>query len=121
MHAMLPFIGKAGAPIAGAFAAQSEDWRWIFWGTSLFSVFALLMTLFLKETYPPVILERKAKKLRKDKGNPHLRTEYRPPGMTMQSWMLKKAALPLVMLASFPCVQLPFTYRGFLAGVLALM
>lgn len=121
MHAMLPFIGKALAPIMGAFAAQGSDWRWTFFGTSLFSLLALASTLLLRETYPRVILERKAEKLRKETGNPNLHTEYHIPGMSEKTWMLKKAALPLIMLTTWPCVFLPFGYRGFLSGILALV
>lgn len=105
----------------GAFAAQGSDWRWTFFGTSLFSCVALATTLALRETYPRVILERKAEKLRKETGNPNLRTEYVDPTMTKQEWLLKKSALPFIMLATWPCVFVPFGVRGYLHGVLALV
>ncbi|KIX02972.1 uncharacterized protein Z518_06522 [Rhinocladiella mackenziei CBS 650.93] len=57
-------------PVAGAFLAQNVGWRWIFWVITIAAgVVTMACLLFMKETYSPVLLERKAARLRKSRGN----------------------------------------------------
>ncbi|KAK1955922.1 major facilitator superfamily transporter [Colletotrichum sublineola] len=119
VHAYLPFFGSAIAPIFGAFVTQESDWRWIFWGTSIVSVIALALAfLVLDETYHPVLLERKAARLRKETGNQRLHTPFHDPNQSNSDRILKRAALPWFMLVSHPIVQLPFGYRAYLFGIM---
>ncbi|KAI4224359.1 MAG: hypothetical protein L6R40_008451 [Gallowayella cf. fulva] len=74
--AMGPLMGPVIGPVAGGFLSQAKGWRWVFWlitivaGTITVSAF-----IFLSETYPPILLERKAKRLRTETGNPNLRSK----------------------------------------------
>ncbi|KAL8365590.1 hypothetical protein RB595_004418 [Gaeumannomyces hyphopodioides] len=123
VHAYLPFFGSAIAPIFGAFVSQESNWRWIFWGTSIFSLVAIILAFVaLDETYHAVLLERKAARLRKETGNQRLHTPFHPPDMSQRTnWLLKRAALPWIMLVSHPIVQLPFGYRAYLFGIMYLI
>ncbi|KAK2054282.1 MFS general substrate transporter [Colletotrichum caudatum] len=119
VHAYLPFFGSAIAPIFGAFVTQESDWRWIFWGTSIISVVAVALAfLFLDETYHPLLLERKAARLRKETGNQRLHTPFHDPNQSNSDRILKRAAVPWFMLVSHPIVQLPFGYRAYLFGIM---
>ncbi|EFQ35567.1 major facilitator superfamily transporter [Colletotrichum graminicola M1.001] len=119
VHAYLPFFGSAIAPIFGAFVTQESNWRWIFWGTSIFSVIAVALAfLVLDETYHPVLLERKAARLRQETGNQRLHTPFHDPNQSNSDRILKRAALPWFMLVSHPIVQLPFGYRAYLFGIM---
>ncbi|THH28754.1 hypothetical protein EUX98_g5450 [Antrodiella citrinella] len=66
-----PFAGPSIAPLIGGFMATAGvSWRWLFWVLTLFSSACLLLVLFtLPETYVPILLVRKAEKLRKETGD----------------------------------------------------
>jgi DHA1 family multidrug resistance protein-like MFS transporter len=61
------FIGPIVGPIIGAFVVPSRlGWRWVFWITMIVSgVCWILCVLLLPETFHPVLLQQRAKKLRK--------------------------------------------------------
>ncbi|KAL8388792.1 hypothetical protein RB595_008931 [Gaeumannomyces hyphopodioides] len=122
VHAYLPFFGSALAPIFGAFVTQDSDWRWIFWGTSIFSTVAVgLAFTCLDESNHRVLLERRAKRLREETGNKNLHTPFHTPGQTESEWMIKKICLPFIMLVCHPVVQVPFSYRAYLFGIMYLI
>lgn len=62
------FVGVALGPILGAFiTASSLGWRWTMWFNAMFGVLVSIMVfLWLPETYAPVVLSRKASKIRTD-------------------------------------------------------
>ena len=122
MHSMLPFVGTALGPVVGAQIAQTGQWRWIFWSTSFLSVLAIALGLLvLRETSHTVILGKKAAKLRKETGNPRLHSQYHHPDMSFVALFRKRLVLPFLMLVTHPIVQLPFLYRAYLFGVIALI
>ncbi|KXJ85469.1 MFS multidrug transporter [Microdochium bolleyi] len=122
VYGMLTFIGPCVAPIVGAYVSRSTSWRWIFWVTSIFDVFVQLAALvFLKETYAPAILAKKAKALRKKTGNPDIRTEYDTPEKSFGAILRRRLILPFIMLFTHPAVQAPSLYRAFLYGVMYLV
>ncbi|KAK7417068.1 hypothetical protein QQX98_004829 [Neonectria punicea] len=61
---LLPYIGPALGPIVGGFAAQHLWWPWLFWILSIFDTAFLVLGFFvIRESYTPVLLRRKAKKI----------------------------------------------------------
>ncbi|KAK7908828.1 hypothetical protein PG985_016131 [Apiospora marii] len=122
MHSMLPFVGTALGPVVGAQIAATGQWRWIFWSTSFLSIIAVALGLIvLRETNHTVILGKKAAKLRKETGNPRLHSQYHHPDMSFVALFRKRLVLPFLMLVTHPIVQLPFLYRAYLFGVIALI
>ncbi|CEJ92117.1 hypothetical protein VHEMI07789 [[Torrubiella] hemipterigena] len=64
-----PVIG----PLVGSYLSAAAGWRWVFWLLSILSgTLGIICAVTYGETYGPVLLERKAKKLRKSTGNPAL-------------------------------------------------
>ena len=115
-------LGSALAPIFGAAIAEYSDWRWIFWGTSIFSAVAIILAFaFLEETLHPLLLKQKCDRLKQSTGNQALHTPYQLPGQTHKEWMMKKIALPYLMLICHPTVQLAFGYRAYLFGIMYLL
>ncbi|OCL05615.1 MFS general substrate transporter [Glonium stellatum] len=67
-------FGPVIGPIAGGYLNEAAGWRWIFWTLAIIGgVLTTLGILLLRETYAPVLLKRKAKKLRKHTGDPSFR------------------------------------------------
>ncbi|KAF3046290.1 hypothetical protein E8E11_005222 [Didymella keratinophila] len=77
VYLLIPLLGAAVGPIIGGFMAGRTTWRWMFWSTSIFHtvMIAVSITAF-KETYAPVILARRARKLRKTTGDARFHTEH---------------------------------------------
>ncbi|GAD96578.1 hypothetical protein NECHADRAFT_47622 [Paecilomyces variotii No. 5] len=72
---MGPVLGPTVGPLIAGYLSQAKGWRWLFWLMSILAGAAFSASLlFLQESYPYTILERKVKRLRKETGNPHLRS-----------------------------------------------
>jgi MFS family permease len=65
-----PFIGPEVGPLVGGFINQFANWRWSFWTLMIWSGVQLaLITIFIPETYHPVLLRNKARSKRKETGD----------------------------------------------------
>ncbi|KAH7018685.1 major facilitator superfamily domain-containing protein [Macrophomina phaseolina] len=65
-----PFIGPEVGPLVGGFINQYTSWRWTFYVMLIWAGVQLAGIVFLvPETYHPVLLRRKAQKLREETGN----------------------------------------------------
>ncbi|KIW23325.1 uncharacterized protein PV07_11533 [Cladophialophora immunda] len=121
IFAMGPLIGPVAGPVAGAFLSQNVGWRWVFWVISIAAgVVTVLCFLFMKESYAPVLLERKAAQLRKSTGN----TQYRSKMSTEDSprAALAKALIrPTKMFFMSPIVFIFVVYVSIIYGYLYLL
>jgi MFS family permease len=122
---MLTWIAPCVAPICGAYISQGVSWRWIFFSTSIFTVFVQVTAFFfLDETFAPAILARKANIVREAmKGirpDVVVRTEYET-GDRLSKILRKRLILPLIMMFAHPATQAPSIYRAYLYGVMYLM
>ncbi|KAJ4989056.1 MFS multidrug transporter [Stagonosporopsis vannaccii] len=125
IYGMLTWISPCVAPICGAYISQGVSWRWIFWSTSVFTVLVQVTALFfLRETFAPAILAKKAKLMRKAlKGirkDVVVRTEYET-GDRFSKILRKRLILPFIMMFTHPATQAPSIYRAYLYGVMYLM
>ncbi|KAK7050034.1 hypothetical protein VNI00_005466 [Paramarasmius palmivorus] len=100
------FMGPCIGPLVGGWIGQYAGWRWIYWVLFIFSGICFFLTLFIPETLAPVILRRKAAKLRKETGDDSYKTleelERKPLADTLKIALLR----PLVMLFTEPIVIL---------------
>ena len=60
---LAPFAGPAFGPLLGGYAAQVKGWRWTQWALLFMSVATFIYSLFMKETYKKIILQKRAKRL----------------------------------------------------------
>lgn len=63
-------------PIIGGFVTQYLGWRWMNWIVMILSGISLLFSFIMKETYAPVILQRKAARIRKETGDSRWWSRY---------------------------------------------
>ncbi|CAL3966669.1 unnamed protein product [Diplocarpon coronariae] len=77
-------VGPLIAPaIAGFVAPTNLGWRWVFWLGLIVAGVSWIPTLFLPETYGPVLLARRAAALRKSTRNPNI---FAPIELEKKGW-----------------------------------
>jgi multidrug resistance protein len=122
VYSLAPLLGPALGPIAGGFITENTTWRWVFYATTitdgLIQAFGLF---FLQETYPPVLLERKKKKLIKETGNTALFTEWDNPNRTIIQSLKTALARPFRLLATQIIIQILAIYMATLYGIMYLV
>ena len=113
-----PLLGPTVGPIAGGFLSQAEGWRWIFWVLAIATgVLAVLTPILLSETYAPVLLERKAKRLRHETGNEMLRSKL-DNGLGPKDLFSRAIVRPSKLLTMSPVLQLMSLYIAIVYGIL---
>ncbi|KAJ6443709.1 fungal specific transcription factor domain-containing protein [Purpureocillium lavendulum] len=108
MYLLIPLLGAAVGPIIGGFMSERTTWRWMFWSTSIFQGVMVVVSFFcFFETYAPVVLQRRAAKIRKETGNDRYHTVSEKLNEGKSSVAILKQALtrPLRLLAFHPLIQ----------------
>ncbi|KAF2268404.1 putative MFS multidrug transporter [Lojkania enalia] len=101
-----PFIGPAVGPLVGGFLGDNAGWRWLYWIQLILSFVAwALISFTVPETYTPVLLARRAKKMRKETGDDQYVTEedldMRPLSQRLQLFLLRPFQLLFMELIVF--------------------
>lgn len=114
-----PFIGPAIGPLVGGFIFDNLGWRWLYWIQLILSGFCYCLIAFtVPETYAPEILERRAKKMRKETGDDKYVTEQdldkRPFNERLVVFLLR----PFQLLFREPIVFFLTLYMTVLYGLL---
>lgn len=116
-----PLLGPIIGPVAGGFLAAAKGWRWVFWVLAIFAGFvAVLMLVLLRETYAPVILQRKVNKLRQETGNPLLRSKL-DIGLSPADFFKRSIVRPMKMLTRSPITAIFAFYMAVVSSVFLLM
>ncbi|TGO13042.1 hypothetical protein BTUL_0078g00510 [Botrytis tulipae] len=116
-------FGPVIGPIFGAFIGQRAGWRWIFWVLCCLSgVITIVIQIFNKESYAPVIIARKTAKLSKELGRKDLRSCYDVDEVeTKPEKFQREFTRPLRMLFLSPVIALFCTYMSLVYGLLYLL
>ncbi|KAH7130743.1 major facilitator superfamily domain-containing protein [Dendryphion nanum] len=73
VFSLAPFMGPVLGPIVGGFLGMTEGWRWVEGMMAIFSGVVFFMgVLMVPETYPPVLLRKRAQALSKKTGKVYL-------------------------------------------------
>lgn len=107
-----PLLGPIVGPVVGGVVTDALGWRWVFWIIAIMS--GLLSVVFFfasEETYAPVILARKTKKLQKETGNDRLRSKL-DAGLSPADYFKRGILRPFKMLAFSPICQICGIYVG---------
>ncbi|GAM43248.1 hypothetical protein TCE0_047f17904 [Talaromyces pinophilus] len=140
--AMGPLLGPVIGPVAGGYLTQAKGWRWTFWVLAIAVNAHPLLTpqmvvdlmlindqggavtissLFtLRESYAYTLLDRKTKRLRKETGNPNLRSVL-DTGRSPKELFLFSIVRPTKMLFLSPIVFLLSLYTAVIYGYLYLL
>ncbi|KAK2462835.1 hypothetical protein APHAL10511_005147 [Amanita phalloides] len=116
------FLGPTLGPLVGGFIlGRGESWRWVFWVMMIFAGACAVMTvIFVPETYAPVLLLRKAKRLRKadPARNANLYAEYEKQDWSFYGVLKRTLFRPFHMLAVEPILVLVTMYISVVYGLL---
>ncbi|KAH7213051.1 major facilitator superfamily domain-containing protein [Fusarium oxysporum] len=116
-----PLLGPVLGPIAGGFISADLGWRWTFWIIAILSgVNGVVCVLFMRETYAPSILSRRAARLRKETGNEDLR----PAGarsINTSALILQTSTKAITMLFTSTVVFLLSLFNAFAFGLMYLL
>jgi multidrug resistance protein len=121
LFAMGPLLGPVVGPVAGGFLAEAEGWRWVFWVLTICAGVVTIVTfIFLRETYAPKILADKAARLRKETGNPKLRSKLASP-LPAREVFIRAMSRPFKMLFTSPIVLFMSLHMALAYGYLYLL
>ncbi|KAL4893945.1 major facilitator superfamily domain-containing protein [Aspergillus ambiguus] len=120
-YAMAVVGGPVLGPIVGGAIVQSYlGWRWTEYITGIMMFFFLLLdVIFLDESYPPVLLVYKARRLRYDSGNWALHAKHEEWDVTFKELGNKYLIRPFALLTT-PICFLVALYASFVYGILYL-
>ncbi|KAK3333682.1 major facilitator superfamily domain-containing protein [Cercophora scortea] len=122
LFATAPFLGPSIGPIVGGFLGQAEGWRWVEGLMAIFTgVLWVTCSLFVPETYAPVLLRKRAVKLSQMTGKVYLskldQHNTKTKGEQIKTAMLR----PWILLFTEPIVLLTSVYMAIVYGTLYLM
>ncbi|VBB79736.1 Putative transporter [Podospora comata] len=117
-----PLLGPCIGPVAGGYLIRAAGWRWVYWLIAIVTGLIAVFTFFtLRESYAPVILERRAARLRKETGNPLLRSKLADNTTTPAEKLKTALVRPMYFLFRVPIVTLLSLYVAVTYGVLYLL
>ena len=119
--AMGPLLGPVIGPVCGGYVSSYLGWRWVFWIIAMASgVLCVLCAAFTSESYAPVLLQRKTLRLRRQTGNPDLRSKL-DNGLAPNDLLKRAIIRPSKMLVLSPiCAAMSF-YMSVVYGLLYLL
>ena len=114
------FLGPLIAPFIGGYINESYlGWRWTAWIPSFMGYAAFVLNLlFLKETYPPVILVSKAAVMRRTTGIWGIHAKLEQVEVSLHDLVVNNLGRPLQMLFREPLIMAVTIYLSFIYGLL---
>ena len=116
-----PFIGPSVGPLIGGFINQYTSWRWTFyvlliWAGATFGAIAF----FVPETYHPVLLRNKARKLRKATGEERWKAPMEKTNKSIPKTIAYSLLRPFQLLLLEPMCTNLCLFSAILLGILYL-
>lgn len=113
-----PFMGPVLGPLIGGFISMNVGWRWVQGVRSIFiGVVWIIGSVFVPETYGPVILRKIAAKLERETGNTYTAAFQQRHSTLTPSEIFRKALMrPWIFLFREPIVLIAAIYLAILYG-----
>ncbi|GKU22821.1 polyamine transporter 3 [Fusarium langsethiae] len=123
VYSIMPLISPVIGPILGGAITRCTTWRWAFYAASLLDVMILIPSFFfLEETYEPVLLRRKKRRLVKENdGNINFYTKYDHLDKARAEVYKVAMIRPLKLLGTQPIIQVMALYNTFLYGLIYIL
>ncbi|RSL98365.1 hypothetical protein CEP52_010349 [Fusarium oligoseptatum] len=118
---LAPFIGPAIGPAIGGFINYNTNWRWTWYVMIIWAVVLMLSIIFFApETYHPILLRAKARKLRKETGNDAHRAPMENTTKSIRTTLKLSLLRPFQLLFLEPMCLCLDLYSAILLGILYL-
>ncbi|KAH8425232.1 MFS transporter [Aspergillus melleus] len=124
LFASAPFMGPVIGPIVGGFLGESAGWKWVMGLLAAFSgTVWIACSLFVPETYGPVLLRRRAARLSSLHGKVYLsQLDAKQGGIPSLSQAFKTSlSRPWILLFKEPIVLLLSIYMAIIYGTLYML
>ncbi|KAF2152216.1 MFS multidrug transporter [Myriangium duriaei CBS 260.36] len=122
LYTMVTLLSPTLGPVLGGFITQYSSWRWSFWAVSITgTIFQVVASFFFRESFPPIILGRKATELRHSTGNEAFHTKWERPDRTMLRVTAAAFIRPFKMLVTQPIVIVLALYISYAFGLIYLV
>ncbi|KAH9920854.1 MFS general substrate transporter [Epithele typhae] len=120
---LAPFAGPTFGPIVSGFMANAGvSWRWVFWVLAMFTGTCLALVIFtLPETYVPILLVKRAQRLRKETGDNRYWAPLEREDKSIGERIKHVFARPFVVLVHEPMLIAITLYMSFMYGCLYLL
>ncbi|KAJ9142407.1 MFS general substrate transporter [Pleurostoma richardsiae] len=116
-----PMLGPVVGPVCAGFLVEAKGWRWVFWVITIVAGAATVASfIILRETYAPILLERKAARIRKDTGCLAYQSRLKKKG-TPKETFLTAIVRPARMFIFSPIVTVSCIYIATLYGFLYIL
>ncbi|KAI0094961.1 MFS general substrate transporter [Irpex rosettiformis] len=118
-----PFAGPALGPIASGFMSVSGvSWRWTYWLMTIFAgVCSILIFFTLPETYTPILVVKRAQKLRKETGDQNYWAPLERKKLTIVQRLEEVVARPFKVLFAEPMLMALSLFMSFVYGCIYLL
>ncbi|KAI0060497.1 MFS general substrate transporter [Artomyces pyxidatus] len=116
--AAAPYGGPVLAPIVGGFVGETVGWRWMLWVNMIFAGVVLMFIAAMPETYAPVLLKRRAQKMRKEQQTDKIVTEQELFPRPFSELLVETLVRPFQMLLTEPALLLMSLYISMIYGLL---
>ncbi|RAK97250.1 MFS transporter [Aspergillus ibericus CBS 121593] len=123
MFCLMVFTGPLIAPFIGGFIVMNPSlgWRWTAYIPGIMgAAITVFVTLFLDETYVPVVLARKADRLRRETGDWSIHAVHDEVSFDLHAVVRDYFSIPLKMLVWDPIVLCMSLFGAFVYGLLYL-
>ncbi|KAL4974710.1 major facilitator superfamily domain-containing protein [Aspergillus desertorum] len=120
MFAMAVFVGPFASPFTGGFIVMSYlGWRWTMYMSAIMGFLGvILLVLFYKETYAPVVLVEKAATLRRQTHNWGIHSKQDEVELDLHELITTNFSRPFRMLLTESIVFLVTIYMSFIYGLI---
>ncbi|EEY21521.1 benomyl/methotrexate resistance protein [Verticillium alfalfae VaMs.102] len=116
--ALGPLLGPCIGPVAGGYLIRETSWRWVYWLVCIVGGICIPPSfLYMKETYAPILIERKVMKLRKETGNNNLHSKL-DSGQSVADKFKIAILRPVKLLFLVPIVTSMALYVAIVYGIL---
>ncbi|KAI0319881.1 MFS general substrate transporter [Amylostereum chailletii] len=118
LFAAAPYGGPVLGPLVGGFVGETIGWRWMLWVNMIFAGVVAVIVSIVPETYAPVILRHRAKKLREETKSDNYATEQELFPRPFTELLIETLIRPFEMLATEPILLLMSLYVAMIYGLL---
>ncbi|KAK4128463.1 putative multidrug protein [Parathielavia appendiculata] len=121
IFALAPFVGPSTGPLVGGLINTYTNWRWTHYVLIIWAFLLLVsIALLVPETYHPVLLKKKAQKIRKETGDDRWRAPIEKTTKSVSKTVAYSLLRPFQILVSEPMVLVLNIYTAMLLGLLYL-